>query len=84
MNIDYTSGTTTNTNEKKQGCTNKLTSDASDASDDSSLIITDNKNIEKISLRHSPAAHVLTNNDIEDIDDSDIENYSSSTGGEPV
>jgi MCM AAA-lid domain/MCM P-loop domain len=27
--IGYTSGTTTNTNEKKQGCTNKLTSDAS-------------------------------------------------------
>ena len=84
LNIDYTSGTTTNTNEKKQGCTNKLTSDASDASDDSSVIITDNKNIEKISLRHSPAAHVLTNNDVEDIDDSGIENYSSSTGGEPV
>lgn len=84
LNIGYTSGTTTNTNEKKQGCTNKLASDASDASDDSSGIITNNKNIEEISLRHSSAAHVLTNNDVEDIEDRGIENCSSSVGGQSV
>jgi replicative DNA helicase Mcm len=80
--IDFTSGTTAKSilkDDKEQGCTNKLASDASDASDDSSGTITDNKNIEKISLRYPSAAHILTNNDVED-----VENCSSSSGGESV
>jgi hypothetical protein len=47
--------------------------------DDSSGIITDNKSIEAIVLKHSPAAHVLTNDDLEDID-----NSSNESGGESV
>jgi hypothetical protein len=61
-----------------------LTSDASVTSVDSSEIIAANKNIEKrLTLRHSPAAVVVTNNDLEDIEDRGIENRStSSSGGE--
>ncbi|MFZ0515352.1 MAG: hypothetical protein WAM14_27390 [Candidatus Nitrosopolaris sp.] len=77
LNIDYTSGTTAKINDKEQGCTKNLTSDASVASDDSSEIISNNKNVEKISLRHSSAALVLTNNDLEDIEDRGIENSSN-------
>ncbi len=40
------------------------------------------KDLEKISLRHSPAAHVLTNNDVEDMEDRGIENCSRSSGAE--
>jgi hypothetical protein len=81
--IDFTSGTTANAilkDDKEQGCTNKLASDASDASDDSSGIITNNKNIEKISLKYPSAAYILTNNDFED---GDVQNCSSS-GDESV
>ena len=52
---------------------------------DSSEVITDKKNIEntRLTLRHSPAAVVVTNNDLEDIEDRGIENNtSSSSGGE--
>ena len=53
LDIDYSSGITAKTNDKELG---KLASDASDASDDSSVTFADDKNVEKISLRHSPAA----------------------------
>jgi DNA replicative helicase MCM subunit Mcm2 (Cdc46/Mcm family) len=69
LDIDYSSGTAA-TNDREQ---ENLASDASDASDNSSVIITDNKIIEKIELKHSPAAHVLTNDDLEDIDNSSNE-----------
>ena len=68
LNINCTSDTTA-PNDTEQSCTKKLMSDASVASGDSSEIITDNKSIEKILLRHSPAAHVVTNDDLEDIED---------------
>jgi hypothetical protein len=61
------------------------TFDASVTSVDSSEVITDKKNIEntRLTLRHSPAAVVVTNNDLEDIEDRGIENNtSSSSGGE--
>jgi len=74
---DYPSGI----NAKELG---KLASDASDASGDSSVTITDDKNVEKISIKHSAAAHVLTNNDVEDIEDVGIKNCSSSSGGESL
>jgi hypothetical protein len=74
LDIDYSSDTTA-TNDKEQ---ENLTSDASDASDDSSVIITDNKSIEKIVLKHSTAAHVLTNDDLEDIDNSSNESRGES------
>jgi hypothetical protein len=82
LDIDYSSGTTA-TNDKKQ---QNLTSDASVASDDSSVIITDNKSIEKIVLKHSSAAHVFTNNDLEDVEEHGIENNSGSgnSGGESL
>jgi hypothetical protein len=75
VDIDYSSSTTP-TKDKEQ---ENLTSDASVASDNSSVIITDNKSIEKIELKHSPAAHVLTNDDLEDID-----NISNESRGESV
>ncbi len=68
------SGITAKKNDKELG---KLASDASVSSGDSSLIIIDNNNVEKIPLKHSSAAHVLSNNDIEDIDDRCIENCSN-------
>ncbi|MGB6531829.1 MAG: hypothetical protein WBF33_27285, partial [Candidatus Nitrosopolaris sp.] len=71
LDNDYSSGTTT-TNDKEQ---ENLTSDASD---DSSVIITDNKSIEKIVLKHSTAAHMLTNDDLEDIDNSSNESRGES------
>jgi DNA replicative helicase MCM subunit Mcm2 (Cdc46/Mcm family) len=80
-NIDFTSDTRANTNDKKPVWTNKLTSDASDASDDSSGTITNNKNIEKILLRYPSAAHIFTNDDVED---ADVQNCSTSGGGESV
>ena len=83
--MDYSSSTPVKRDDnKKQDCTKNLTSDASVASDDSSEIITNNNNIEKIALRHSSAAYVLTNNDVEDIEDKSTENCSTSSGGEPV
>ena len=44
-------------------------------------IITDNKERGRLTLRHSSAAHVITNNDLEDIEDRGIENNSSSSSG---
>lgn len=83
LDINYSLGNTAKANDK-QDCTGGvgLTSDASVASCDSSVIITGNKNVEKISLRHSPAAYVLTNNDVEDIEDKGIENCGSRSGAE--
>lgn len=59
------------------GNVKKLTADSSVTSDDSSY----NKNIEKrrLTLRHSSAAHVVTNNDLEDAEDRYIENNSGSS-----
>jgi len=71
-NIDFTSCTTANTilkDDKEQRRTVKLASDASDASDDSSRIITDNKNIEKILLKYPSSAYILTNDDTEHVED---------------
>ena len=60
---------------------NLIISDLAKATDDKSELITDNKNIEKrrLTLRRSSARHVITNNDLEDIQDRGIENNNSSS-----
>jgi hypothetical protein len=58
------------------------TSDKSVTSDDSSRIITDSMNLtSRLELRHSPAAQVLTNDSLEDVEDGYIENINSSKSG---
>ena len=59
------SAATANTND---GELEKVASDASVVSSDYSRTITGNKRTEEIPLRHSPAALVLTNDDLEDVE----------------
>jgi hypothetical protein len=63
--------------EQYKKLSNKYQMDNSIISD----IITDNKERGRLTLRHSSAAHVITNNDLEDIEDRGIENNSSSSSG---
>jgi len=74
-------GISTNTND--DGELEKAASHTSHTSTDCSGIFDDQKNTERISLRHSAAALVSTNDDFEDveIDSSDNSSRSSSTNG---
>jgi hypothetical protein len=62
---------------------NLVISDMPKTTDDSSEIVA---NEGRLALRHSSAAHVFTNNDLEDVEECGIENYSDSgnSGGESL
>ena len=62
---------------------NLVISDMPKTADDSSEIVAKEG---RLPLRHSPAAHVLTNNDLEDVEECGIENNSGNgnSGGESI
>jgi len=84
-------GNLTNNNQKKEGVHPQKPSQPSQPSQPSSdtsktcgASVTSHDSSSSFTLRHSSAAHVLTNNDLEDIEDRGIKNCSSKSGGESV
>jgi hypothetical protein len=84
-------GNLTNNNQKKEDVLGQKPSHPSHPSQPSSdtsktydAPITSDGSSSSFTLRHSSAAHVLTNNDLEDIEVRGIKNCSKKSGGEPV